>query len=185
MIKTSNKSDINFYTELFTFFPFIFLAFSGLLIQINYHVGDLLDEATVLGVNRNGWLYLHKIASLISLLGITIHVFLHTGWIKMLFKRKTLRSANKNTKITVWLLIAFITTSLTGIISWLILPAHARLGAIEIHDKIGIILTVLFIIHLVNHWRWLARKFSNKLNIPILYLVTRDKYQHDIPNSRS
>lgn len=95
MIK-SNKSNINFYTGLFIFFPFIFLAFSGLLIQINYHAGGLLDEATVLGVNRNGWLYLHKIASLISLLGITIHVFLHTGWIKMLFKRKTIRSANKN-----------------------------------------------------------------------------------------
>ncbi|MCL5057624.1 MAG: hypothetical protein M1130_06435, partial [Actinobacteria bacterium] len=68
---------------------------------------------------------------------------------------------NKNAKITVWLLIAFITASLTGIISWLILPAHARLGAIEIHDKIGIILSVLFIFHFVNHRRWIARKFSN------------------------
>lgn len=161
MIKTSNKSNINFYTGLLIFFPFIFLAFSGLLIEINYHAGGLLDEATVLGVNRNGWLYLHKIASVISLLGITIHIFLHAGWIKMLFKRKTLRSANKNAKVTVWLLIVFITASLIGIISWLILPEHAHHGAIEIHDKMGIILTILFIFHFVNHWRWIVRRFSN------------------------
>lgn len=139
-------------------------AFSGLLIAIYYHAGDLLDKATVLRVNSSGWLYLHKLTAVISLLGITIHVLLHTSWIKMLFKKKTLRSANKTTKITVSLLIAFIATSLTGIICWLTLPAHVRLEAFEIaeiYEKIGIILTVLFIFHFVNHWRWIAGKFSN------------------------
>lgn len=168
MIKKSNKSTVNFYTELFSFPPFIFLAFSGLLIAICYHAGDLLDEATVIGVNRSGWLCLHKIASVIALLGITIHVYLHTGWIKMLFKKKTLRRANKTTKITVLLLIAFIAASLTGITCWLILPAHVRLDTfeiIEIHEKIGIVLTVLFIFHFVNHWRWIAGKLRNMSRI--------------------
>lgn len=163
MIKTLNKSDINFYTGLFIFFPFIFLAFSGLLIAIYYHAGGYLEQATVLGVNRSGWLYFHKLTAVISLLGITVHLFLHTGWIKMLLKKKILGST-KSTKITVLLFIALFAVSLTGIFCWLFLPAHVHLEKykiIEIHEKIGIILTVLFIFHFINHWRWMVRKFSN------------------------
>lgn len=95
------------------------------------------------------------------MLGITIHLFLHTGWIKILLKKKIFGSA-KTTKITVLLLIAFFAASLTGIFCWLTLPAYMRLEKfeiIEIHEKIGIILTVLFIFHFINHWRWIARKF--------------------------
>lgn len=163
MIKKSNKPNFNFYTALFNFFPFIFLAFSGLLIAIFYHAGGHLDQATVLGVNRSGWLYFHKLMAVISLLGITIHLYLHTGWIKMLLKKKILGSA-KTTKITVLLLIVFLAVSLTGIFCWMFLPDYIRpekFGIIEIHEKIGITLIILFIFHLINHWQWIARKFSN------------------------
>lgn len=164
MIRTSNKSNINFYIELFILFPFVLLAFSGILIQINYHAGGLLDEANVLGANRNGWLYLHKIVSVISLFGITMHVFLHTWWIKMLFRGRTFRGV-KNVKITLWLLILFIITTLTGLVSWLVLSVdeHARFIVIEIHDKIGIILIILVIFHFVNNWRWMAKKLCNSV----------------------
>ncbi|MFZ5597025.1 MAG: DUF4405 domain-containing protein [Bacillota bacterium] len=167
MVKVSNKSNTNFYIDLLIFFPFIILAFSGLLIQINYHAGGLSSETTVLGLNNSGWLNLHKMTAVISLIGIAIHVFLHAGWIKMVFKKK--KASGKNAKITLCLLIFFIIVSITGLIPWIFMSvaSHARFIAIEFHDKIGIILTVLFIFHLVNHRRWIARKISGTVGISI------------------
>ena len=73
----SKKSTINLYIVLFVFLPFVLLVLSGLIIQINYHIGDIKDTVTVLGLNRYEWLHIHKISALTSIIGISIHVFLN------------------------------------------------------------------------------------------------------------
>lgn len=161
MVKVNISKKTLFYVNSITFLPFILLAFSGLLIQINYHAGHLTDTAVVLGLNRYGWLLLHKITAVISIIGLSAHLFLHVGWLKAVLLKKLYKKSRRNTKITLWLLISAVATALTGIISWLLAPAmvYARHSIIEIHDKIGIILIILFVLHIVNHWKWLNCTF--------------------------
>ena len=115
----------------------------------------------VLGLNRYGWLLLHKITAVISIIGLSAHLFLHVGWLKAVLLKKLYKKSRRNTKITLWLLISAVATALTGIISWLLAPAmvYARHSIIEIHDKIGIILIIIFVLHIVNHWKWLTCTF--------------------------
>jgi hypothetical protein len=159
------KSTIFFYVNAIIFLPFVLLALSGLLIQINYHAGHMADTAVVLGLNRYAWLLLHKITAVISIIGLSIHIFLHMGWLKAVFFKKLYKKPNWNTRITMWLLILTVATALTGIIPWLLAPAkaHARHSFIDIHDKIGIILIILFVLHIINHWKWITYTFSDIL----------------------
>ena len=155
------KSTIKFYIDLLIFFPFVLLALSGLIIQINYDIGDIKDTATFLRLNRYEWLLIHKISAVISTIGISIHIFLNIAWIKMVLLKKTYKRFNGNTQITIWLSIIAITSTITGLIPWLFLSKEARHTIIEIHDELGIILTLLFILHLFKHWKWIANKFSD------------------------
>ncbi len=162
-VNKTKKSTIFFYVDTIILSPFILLAISGLLIQINYHAGEMTDTAVVLGLNRYEWLLIHKITAVISIIGLSIHLFLHMSWLKTVFLKNSYKKPNRNTKITLWLLILAIATALTGIISWLLAPAmtHARHIAIDIHDKIGIILIIIFVLHIINHWKWITYTFSD------------------------
>lgn len=159
----SKKSTTFFYINAFILMPFVLLALSGLLIQINYHAGHMADTAVVLGLNRYGWLLLHKVTAVISIIGLSIHIFLHMGWLKAVLLKKLYKKPNRNTQTTMWLLILTTVTTLTGIISWLSAPATAyeRHSIIEIHDKIGIFLIILFVLHIINHWKWITYTFSD------------------------
>ncbi len=164
-VNKTKKSTIFFYVDTIILSPFILLAISGLLIQINYHAGEMTDTAVVLGLNRYEWLLLHKITAVISIIGLSIHLFLHMSWLKTVLLKKSYKKPNRNTKITMWLLILAVATALTGIIPWLLAPAtsHARHSVIDIHDKIGIILIILFVLHIINHLKWITYTFSDIL----------------------
>lgn len=164
-VKTPKKSTTFFYVNTIIFFPFILLALSGLLIQFNYHLGDMADTAVVLGLNRYEWLLLHKITAVISIIGLSVHLFLHMSWLKTVFFKKLFKKSSRTIKITSWLLILAVATALTGIISWLLAPAmtHTRHSAIEIHDKLGILLIILFVLHIINHLKWITYTFSDIL----------------------
>ncbi len=156
------KSTVFFYLDAIIFFPFVIMAFSGLLIQHSYHLEHLADTVSVLGLNRSGWLLLHKITAVMSMAGLSIHVSLHMNWLKAVLLKKLYKKPNRTIKITLWLLFLTTVTALTGFYAWLIAPTvHVRHDYIEIHDKIGIILSILFILHIINHWRWIIHTFSD------------------------
>ena len=165
-VNKPKKSTTFFYVNTIIFLPFVLLALSGLLIMINYHAGQMTDTAVVLGLNRYEWLLLHKITAVISIIGLSVHLFLHMSWLKTVLMKKLHKKLNQNTKITMWLLILAVATALTGIISWLLAPAiaHSRHSVIEIHDKMGIILTILFVLHIINHLKWITHTFTDILS---------------------
>ncbi len=121
-VKKPKKSTIFFYVDTIIFFPFILLALSGLLIQFNYHHEDMADTAVVLGLNRYGWLLLHKTTAVISIIGLSIHIFLHMGWLKAVFFKKLYKKTNPNTRITMWLLILTVATALPASSPGCLLP---------------------------------------------------------------
>lgn len=162
-----NRTTTLVYVNAIILLPFIILAFSGLLIQHSYHLEHMADTTVVLGMNRYGWLLLHKITAVISVAGVSVHVFLHINWLKAVFLKKLYKNPNRKIKITLWLLILSVFTALTGLYPWLLAPtAHIRHDFIEIHDKTGIILSILFIMHIVNHWKWIKHNlFSSRAKI--------------------
>ncbi len=156
------KSTALVYVNSIIFLPFILLAFSGLLIQHSYNLEHMADSAAVLGLNRYEWLLFHKITALISFAGVSVHVSLHMNWLKAVLLKKLYKKPNLSIKITLWLLILTAATALTGFYSWLFAPtAYARHNFIEIHDKAGIILTILFILHILQHWKWIIHSFAH------------------------
>jgi hypothetical protein len=130
---------------------------SGLLLQIEYHIGNHGNNAIneqVFGVYYNGWPVIHKISIVILLSCIMVHIYHHWKWFKIVIKKRLLR---KNVQVLM-LSIIFILVAITGLIPWLI---HLMKGNIlprkvfiEIHDKLAIILTVYLILHVFKRLKW-------------------------------
>lgn len=161
ILKKRNNSEINFFIDLLLSLIFVFLALSGLLIQIKYHAGHSLGTDRVCGLNRAQWLVLHKILSVFLAMGVTIHGIQHISW----FQRVLRMAANfrsKTTKITLLISAIFTCSAATGFIAWLLVPTSAERNLTELHDKISLLLIILFVMHLANHRPWILKNISNR-----------------------
>jgi hypothetical protein len=156
------KANLNLITDVIIFFPMFLLALSGLVIQAVFHMGHhgiTFSDTMVLGFTRSELNDIHKILSIVTTVAVFIHLYFHRQWVK----RKLLgniikKNAHRNTRI---LFVTFSITLITGFLAWLLngIDAELSIAFREIHDKIGIILTIIFIIHLVKHFRWLKKSF--------------------------
>lgn len=103
----------------------------------------------------HNWAVLHVITSILFLIIGIIHIKNHWGWYKSIIKR------NFNYKIgkTLFLSIVFGLVSLTGIVLVLFINgANSNIGVW--HYRLGLILTILSIIHIVRRW-YLLKKSIN------------------------
>lgn len=135
----------------------IFTIFSGLLIQIEYHMGNhthkLIDKS-VIGLDYSDWSSFHKFAIVMLTVFVAIHFSLHWKWYKTVFTKRLL---NKNRQV-ITLSIIFLFVAVTGFVPWIIDLADGndlnRKAFIEIHDKIAIILSIYFILHIIKRFKW-------------------------------
>ena len=74
------KKVMNYYVDVVILILFIALAWTGMLLQMVYHMGGHSADFLVIGLNRSGWLVMHKILSIMSSVGIGLHVILHLNW---------------------------------------------------------------------------------------------------------
>lgn len=103
----------------------------------------------------HNWAVLHVITSILFLIIGIIHIKNHWGWYKSIIKR------NFNYKIgkTLFLSIVFGLVSLTGIVLVLFVNgANSNIGVW--HYRLGLIITILSIIHIVRRW-YLLKKSIN------------------------
>ncbi len=138
--------------DLLNILPAIFMILSGLIMQFHYHLHNLPDEASALGLDRQDWRVLHIASAIVAAAGCIVHISQHKKHIGRLVKSRAMSG---------WLFIVFILSAGTGLISWLRLSSadsvinnasdHARFMWIEMHDKFGIALAVLVIMHMVRH----------------------------------
>jgi hypothetical protein len=144
--------------------PCLLLAFTGLVLQLQYHMHHLPAEATVLGLQKDAWLLLHKVFAVMSLAGVAIHCLLHRKWIAAAARRRLQRKPAAS-RISWYLLLVSIPTALTGMASWLLTEAggHGRFMLVEIHDKLALVLAMLFILHFVTRTGWMARTLAAML----------------------
>jgi hypothetical protein len=72
-------------------------------------------------------------------------------------RKKLFIKGNKLIKRTFRLFILFVTVSITGLVPWLFgFSFEARHHIIEIHDKIAIIMSILFLYHFAIRHNWLV-----------------------------
>lgn len=142
-------------------------VFKGLLIQVEYHMGNHGNMAIndkVAGLNYSGWTVVHKISIVVFSALVIYHVFRHWKWYKTVILKKLI---NKNRQVLI-LSALFILVAITGFIPWLIELMKGnkliRKDFIEIHDKLALVLSVYLILHILKKWKWLFITFQKMTN---------------------
>lgn len=151
------KHNFRFIINLGLLICGLLTAFTGILIQIGYHMGNhgnIDINHYVYGISYSGWSAIHK-TSIVALTLLMIHHFVqHWKWYKGVITKRLLR---KNRQVLILSLI-FIVVALTGLTPWImsLLPFDGlpRKWFIEIHDKLAILLTIYLVLHITKRLKW-------------------------------
>lgn len=142
-------------------------VFSGMLIQIKYHMGNQGNIAIndyALGINYQSWSAIHKVSIVILSLLMIYHVKYHWKWYKGVISKKLIA---KNQQVLT-LALLFVLVAITGLIPWFIdlLKGDEMLRKvfIEIHDKFAIILSIYLILHIIKRLKWFFTTFEKMTN---------------------
>lgn len=138
-------------------------AFSGMLIQLKYHMGnpgDIAKNEFVLGTNYYGWAVVHKISIVVLSLLMIYHIYDHWKWYKAVIKKRLFA---KNQQVLIFSLL-FLLVAITGLIPWFVDLSNGdeglRKAFIEVHDKLTIILTIYLLFHIVKRLKWYYTGFE-------------------------
>lgn len=137
---------------------FALTAFTGLLLQIVYHFHHAPAGFVAAGLDRGGWLFMHKISASLSFAGLAWHSALHwravRAWGRKFFKRKAFVSLPSSW----YALVVFVPLSFTALVSWALCDAggRARFALVEVHDKFGLLFIVLATAHVSSRFRRMA-----------------------------
>ncbi len=148
----------NYRVDIATILPFLMMLATGVLIQAAYHFGHHPAEYQVMGIARSGWVNVHRLSSVAAIACVAFHLYLHREYIGNVLLKKLLKRGAGRIRENFWLLVIFMVTSLTGVVSWLLLPAQANRILVEIHDKLGLVLIVLSLHHVAHRWGWLKKR---------------------------
>ncbi len=142
-------------------------AFSGMLIQVKYHMGNhgnIAINDSVFGINYHGWSVVHKISIVVLSLLMIFHICQHWKWYKIVITKKLFA---KNQQVLIFSLL-FVLVAITGLIPWFIDSLKGdemlRKTFIEIHDKFAIILTIYLILHIISRMKWFFTTFDKIKN---------------------
>ncbi len=142
-------------------------AFSGMLIQVKYHMGNhgnIAINDSVFGINYHGWSVVHKISIVVLSLLMIYHIYQHWKWYKIII---TKRLFAKNQQVLIFSLL-FVLVAITGLTPWFIDLLKGdemqRKTFIEIHDKLAIILTIYLILHIIRRMKWFFTTFDKIKN---------------------
>lgn len=132
-------------------------SFSGMLIQIKYHLGnhESIDiNEFAFGINYQGWTVIHKFSIVVLSLLMIYHIYRHWKWYKGVITKGLIA---KNQQVLIFSLL-FIVVAATGLTSWfidlLIGDQIQRKEFIEIHDKIAIIFSIYLVLHIIKRFKW-------------------------------
>jgi len=138
-------------------------VFSGMLIQVKYHMGHhgtIAINDVVLGVDYHGWTVIHKIAIVALTVLMIGHVYIHWKWYKAVITKRIL-SKNRQALI---LSLLFVLVAISGLTPWFIDLLNGDEGLrkvfIEIHDKLTIFLSFFLILHIIKRLKWFFTTFD-------------------------
>jgi 2-oxoglutarate ferredoxin oxidoreductase subunit delta len=161
----------------------IFMIFSGLSLQIGYHmsgsnkqngsgkseyiqsmtyeqVNEIDTNRTVCGLNYQNWSTIHKFSIVFFSLLMIYHIYVHWKWYKRIISKHLV---SKNIQVFT-LSVLFILVTCTGLIPWFIQlsggAVFSRFIMIEIHDKLALILVIFIILHIIKRKKWFTTVYK-------------------------
>ena len=170
-----SRTERNFWLDVTIFVALLITTITGFLLWLVIpHKLDIV----FLGFSRSGWIAAHICFGVVGLAGIVIHIVWYWGWLKALRGRplngmpEKLR-ANRVVDRVMW--ITFITTNVFGAIAWA-LQFGDDIYIVRVPDRLhvvfGTVWTILMIVHLALHWKWIA--FATRRYIHVNLRGTND-----------
>jgi len=151
------KNKLTYITNISLLCFFVAISFTG-LVMLNFHSGASKIHETVLTLTGKNWHLLHKILiSVFALLAVT-HIILHPQWIKNTFVLRTFPKSF-TLKVTLLLFVIYLINAAIAFPAWLFIKDKNIDSILHgIHSKTGLLLIVFFILHLIQHFKWLFTK---------------------------
>ena len=103
----------------------------------------------------HNWAVVHVLGSILFLVAIIFHVTTHCGWYRGIIKN----GIGRKSKVTAVLSIIFLLLSVTGIVLLGVNRANSPLGLW--HYKIGIVMTVIAVGHIIKRLPTLLKSLNN------------------------
>ena len=103
----------------------------------------------------HNWAVVHVLGSILFLVAIIFHVTTHWGWYKGIIKN----GIGRKSKVTALLSIVFLLLSVTGFVLFGVNGANSPLGLW--HYKIGIVMTVIAVGHIIRRLPALLKSLKN------------------------
>ena len=154
-----NMTKHNFWVDVTIFVALLITTITGFLLWLVIpHKLDIV----FLGFSRSVWVAAHIYSGAVGLVGIVMHIVWHWDWLKALRGRPLSRMpeklrANRVVDRIMW--ITFIATNVFGAIAWT-LHFGDDIYIVRVPDRLhvgfGVACTILMIVHLALHWKWIA-----------------------------
>lgn len=154
-----SRTEQNFWLDVTIFVTLLITTITGTCLWL--FIPHQLD-IVYLGVSRDIWVAAHRCLGMVGLAGVVMHIVRHWGWLKALRGRplnglpEKVR-ANRVVDRVVW--ITYIGTNVFGAIAWA-LHFGDDIYVVNIPDRLhvgfGFVWTILMIVHLTLHWKWIA-----------------------------
>ena len=164
------KTKYNFWLDVTIYIVFLITILTGFILWLVIpHKLDIV----FLGISRSVWITTHICFGLVGLAGVVIHIVWHWDWLKALRGRpmgglqKKLR-ANRVVDRIMW--FAYIATNVFGGLAWALhLGVDTYIVRVpdRLHVVFGVMWTILLIVHLVLHWKWITSTTRRYIHVNI------------------
>jgi Domain of unknown function (DUF4405) len=165
-----SSAEQNYVLDATIFVALLITTITGLILWL---VIPRIFDVVFLGFSRNVWVAAHICFGVVGLASIVIHIVRHWGWLKALRGRRLsgmpekLR-ANRVVDRIMW--ITLIATNVFGAIAWA-LHFGNDIYIVRVPDRLhvvfGVAWTILMMIHLALHWKWIASTTKRYIHISL------------------
>ena len=163
-----SKTEHNFWLDVTIFVVLLITAITGFLLWLVIpHQLDIV----FLWFSRRAWVTAHICSWVVGLAGIVMHIVRHQGWLKALRGRplngmqEKLRT-NRVVDRIMW--FTFIATNVFGATAWA-LHFGSNIYIVRVPDSLhvifGVACTILMILHLALHWKWIASTSQRYIHV--------------------
>ncbi|NTU84264.1 MAG: DUF4405 domain-containing protein, partial [Chloroflexales bacterium] len=150
----------------------LFLALLGVIIS-SLVIDNKDPNLLVWGLPRPSWVIVHIVSSVTMLVGSTLHLVWHWGWVQAVFARAARprpKAVRRNRLVDLWLFGLSLLLAASGLLIWPLsgnldegnpLAAAPLLGMRgydwkQLHAWGAVLMFGLLALHLALHWKWIV-----------------------------
>lgn len=180
------KTKSNFWLDMGILLAFVLTLFTGVVLWLVLPEGRGSSIVLFWGLMKSIWLDIHVWSGVVMFIGAGTHLLIHWRWVSCVGKRyfqKLAKQARINFTLNTLLFVSFFLANLTGLVIWLLLPQGGYQGGrnaafIQLflgqeravwgdwHLWSGLILIVVLMAHITNHWQWILcmlKRYTKRL----------------------